>query len=34
MSTAWIDRGFKKSTVKADVEVKSLNEVLPWLRRG
>ena len=34
MATAWIDRGHKPRTVKADLEVKSLSEVLPWLRRG
>lgn len=34
MATAWIDRGFKPRGAKADVEVKSLAELLPWLRRG
>ena len=34
MATAWVDHGFKQRTVKADIEVKSLAELLPWLRRG
>lgn len=34
MATAWVDHGFKQRSVKADVEVKSLAELLPWLRRG
>ncbi|MDP1827894.1 MAG: HAD family hydrolase [Archangium sp.] len=34
MQTAWVDRGLKPRGAKADVEVKSLGELLPWLRRG
>lgn len=34
MSTAWVDRGLRERSVKADVEVHSLGELLPWLRRG
>lgn len=30
MKTVWLDRGFKPRGVKADVEAKSLREVLPW----
>ncbi|MDP2274201.1 MAG: HAD family hydrolase [Archangium sp.] len=34
MATAWVDRGLKPRGAKADIEVKSLGELLPWLRRG
>lgn len=34
MATAWVDRGFKPRGAKADVEVKALSELLPWLERG
>ena len=34
MATAWIDRGFRARGVKADLEVQTLGELLPWLRRG
>lgn len=34
MSTAWVDRGLKPRGAKADVEVRTLMELLPWLRRG
>jgi putative hydrolase of the HAD superfamily len=34
MKTAWVDHGLRKQTVKADLEVKKLSDLLPWLRRG
>lgn len=34
MATAWVDRGLKPRSAKADVEVRTLGELLPWLRRG
>ena len=34
LRTAWVDRGFKPRGAKADVEGKSLAELLPWLRRS
>lgn len=34
MPTAWVDRGLRTRTVKADVEGKSLRALLPWLQRG
>lgn len=30
-ATAWLDRGFRPAVVRADLEVKSLRELLPWL---
>jgi FMN phosphatase YigB (HAD superfamily) len=30
-ATAWLDRGFRPAVVKADVQAKSLRELLPWL---
>lgn len=30
MKTVWLDRGFKPRGVKADVEARTLREVLPW----
>lgn len=32
MATAWLDRGFKPRVVSADIEAKSLRELLPWLQ--
>lgn len=34
LKTAWVDRKLRTRTVKADVEVRSLLELLPWLQRG
>lgn len=34
MATAWIDRGLRQPGVKADIDVRTLGELLPWLRRG
>ncbi len=33
MATAWIDRSHKARGVKADVDARSLIELLPWLRK-
>lgn len=34
MATAWVDHGYKPRGAKAQLEVKSLSELWPWLKAG
>jgi FMN phosphatase YigB (HAD superfamily) len=34
MATAWVDHGLKARGARAQIEVKSLSELWPWLQAG